>query len=284
MLKVYNKISCLLWLVLILFINCSDNNIKREYDGVIRDGKKVLLIGVSHFGLYDQIGLKDFDILSNENQDELDKISKSIKDFGTTKIYVEWPRIEQSKLDSLYLEYLVQDKDQKDIEPVNEIYQLAFRSGKLSNLESITAIDIGESLFPIDKVLSKLNKSESKLFSKELTEYQKYIETVMSRQMNNGASILELIKYTNSEELRKKDIGMTHKLLELGGVDNKIGVEVLSNWYKKHLDIWSHLQKDVKRNNDQRIVIIYGASHIAILEKIIKSSEGWEITELESIL
>lgn len=72
--------------------------------------------------------------------------------------------------------------------------------------------------------------------------------------------------------------------MELGGIDNKIGVEVLSNWYKKHLEVWSYIQKDNRVDNDQKIVIIYGASHVSILKKMIETNKDWKITELESIL
>lgn len=69
---------------------------------------EILLIGTFHFRNFDpKLNLdvsqtNEIDVLTTENQKELEEIKKKISEFNPTKIFVEFPHDEQNKLDSLY--------------------------------------------------------------------------------------------------------------------------------------------------------------------------------------
>jgi len=248
------------------------------------DKRNVLLIGVSHFASYGKDGLQEINILNEENQDQLNQISYAIKELNPSKIYVEWPKAQQNKLDSLYQDYLSFDNEHSNHLFTNEIYQLAFRIGKMNKLAKVSAVDMYESMFPIEKIAAELDSESSKKFLTDIWQYRSVCIEEINNKIENGALIKDLIRLSNSEKFKTRDLSITHMLLEIGQFDDQLGVDVITNWYKKHLEIWSFIQKDIKLNNDKNIVVIYGLSHVAILEKLIQLNESWKIVPVESIL
>jgi len=278
------KIHYIIPILFILIFACNAKNSK-ESNTILEKDKCVLLIGVTHFHLFGKSGLKNFEILTEENQNILDEIAYSVKEFNPSKIYVEWNESEQKKLDLLYTRYL----NDKGIDNLgfmkSEFYQVAFRLGKLANLKEISAIDRGTSLFPIDSILLTLDSLSKIELMDEITNYQENITHKINEKIEGGDNILKILEHINSDESKNNDLKATHSLLKYGDEDNNICVDVLSNWHKKHLGIWSKIQKEMKTVKNQKIVIIYGMSHTAILEKIIEmNSDEWRILDLKSVM
>ena len=268
---------------LILIFACSFD---KSNGGKIKGEKEksVLLIGVTHFNQFGTYGLKPLDILNEENQVALKKIGKSVKKINPSKIYVEWEQDFQQQLDSIYHQYLKNgDVNNADFFK-SEFCQLAFRIGKLAEIKSISAIDRGKSLFPIDSILMTLDSISKEELNAEISKYQTEITNKINNQIENGENILSILTEINSEESRKKDLNSSHSLLKYGSIGNEIGIKTLTNWHEKHLAIWSRIQKETKDIPNPNIVIIFGMSHIAILEKIIEMDGEWKIENLETII
>jgi hypothetical protein len=144
------KLTVLSLIILSTFVSCITET---TYIKPIDDKQtEILLIGTFHF---DNPGLdiaktNSFEVLNPKTQTELDVMAQKIKEFNPTKIFVEWSYDKQAKLDTLYNSYLNGTDDfSKD---KNEIFQLAFRIGKLNNNERLEAIDYKMD-FPFGEVM-----------------------------------------------------------------------------------------------------------------------------------
>ena len=71
--------------------------------------------------------------------------------------------------------------------------------------------------------------------------------------------------------------------LGAGAPDNFIGPFLTSEWYKRNLFIWSGILKHAGTTDD-RVMVLLGSSHTAMLEKFIQDDPNWKVTEIAEIL
>ncbi|WP_375334254.1 DUF5694 domain-containing protein [Flagellimonas sp. C4] len=106
--------------------------------------KEALLIGTFHYNNpgADVAKTKSFDVLNEDSQLELRKISAKITNYNPTKVFVEWPYDEQKELDSLYNVYIqgtyFDNENLSDFYLKSEIFQLAFRVAKVDKPGKVT--------------------------------------------------------------------------------------------------------------------------------------------------
>lgn len=147
--------------IIVTLISCK--NSKKIVINNTKPKLEVLLIGTFHFKNFDpKLNLditqtNDVDVLTTENQKELEEIKRKISQFNPTKIFIEFPYNEQNKLDSLYNAF--SSTDYKTVKR-DEIYQLAFRVGKNLNLKKIFACDFRNYRFPYDKMMESINDAK----------------------------------------------------------------------------------------------------------------------------
>ena len=72
-------------------------------------------------------------------------------------------------------------------------------------------------------------------------------------------------------------------MLLAGAPDDFTGPELTSEWFKRNLYMWSLIQKNTL-NSDERIMVLVGGSHAAMLELFIAHNDHWKVTELKDIL
>lgn len=251
--------------------------------------KEALLVGTFHYNNpgADVAKTKTFDILNEDSQLELKKISKKITNYNPTKIFVEWPYDEQRKLDSLYHIYTKGNYFDNDslsnFYLKNEIFQLAFRIAKENNLKKLYAIDYSTS-FPFEDVMKEIAKNNQ-------SELKSMIENGISKftvdfdnKIESGVSLIELTYYVNSQEMRKLSNYFHNNLMLLAGsTEDFSGPLLTSEWYKRNLYMWSLIQKNVTESDD-RIMILAGSSHIAMFELFIKQNDKWKVKELQQVM
>ena len=137
--------------IFFIFISC-DKRGKRENDEV-KPKLEVLLVGTFHFRNFDPKKIldvaqtKEVDVLSLENQKELELIKEKISEFNPSKIFVEFPAKDQKELDSIYKSF--SNLNYNKVER-KEIEQLAFRVGKNLKLNRIYACDFSNYKFPYE--------------------------------------------------------------------------------------------------------------------------------------
>ena len=248
---------------------------------------EILLIGTFHFRNFDpKLNLdisqtNEIDVLTTENQKELQEIQKKVSEFNPTKIFVEFPYDEQNKLDSLYKSF--SPTNYKNVER-HEIQQLAFRIGKSLKLKKIFGCDFRSYQFPYDKMMETIKNAKQndliELEDKSITEFELEYNTLTK----NRKSLLEVLYFLNDNVNRKKDLSWYSNFANKAGtLKDTTGVFLASEWYRRNLFMYSNVQKRID-SKDKRIMILLGASHIATFKNYIELNPEWKITELKELI
>lgn len=287
------KIKLILIIIISILIGCKEKStIENKSETIIIDNhkKEALLIGTFHYNNpgADVAKTKSFDILSEKSQLELEQIASSIKEYNPTKVFVEWPYNEQIELDSLYQlyrenKYFTNDS-LSDFYLKNEIFQLAFRVAKTNNLEKVYGIDYSKTKFPYQDVMNDIENNKQFELKEKIESTISKFTTDFDSKIDSGASLKELTYFTNSKGMRYISNDLHNNLFSLAGSSNDFnGVFLTSEWYKRNLYMWSLILKKTNKS-DERIMILLGSSHAAMIELFIKENNNWGIKELKAII
>lgn len=241
---------------------------------------EILLVGTFHFDNpgADVVKTKTFDIHSRAAQDDLKELAQKIADFKPTKIFVEWPYKQQSQLDSIYAQF-----KSDNIYKSDEIYQLAFRAAKLNPATQIVAIDYNNTDFPFGKLMNSIQKNKQTDIENYISEMIKKQEKETNDKIDNKVSLKEMLLDNNTQKERNEMNEFYDKVLTVGDNDDFIGAYLTSEWMRRNLYMWSLLKKNTSKN-DERVMVLLGSSHIAMIERYIDASHNWKTVELKDIL
>lgn len=238
---------------------------------------KIMTLGVFHFAYHNLDRVKteakdQISVLDEPYQSQIAAIAKAIEEFKPSIIAIELDPSKQHSVDSLYSLYKLGKLPAKK----DEIYQLAYRIGKNLNLPKIYCVnDWGrpyeniQTLFKdsirmekFGNFIDSLNKIEGKeLLSKKVSNVvDKLIE------LNNPLSIKEgLGSYLNAAFLYEENPG------DFTGVDFETG-----RWFNRNLRIIRNIQR-IPRTPDDRILVIFGAGHMNLLNPLLDISKEFEL-------
>jgi len=247
--------------------------------------QQVLLIGTFHFdnpGL-DAAKLRSLDIKSPAVQSEINTIVAAIARYHPDQIFVEYSYQKQAKLDSLYADYLA-GKPVSGMNDKSEVYQIAFKSAKALGLVRLNAIDYKMDLRGADSLMKVIQQNNQEVLMKAIQDRIHLIAGNINTQVTNGTSLTEMILSLNTRAYRDSDLGFyTGLFTKAGEPSNFIGPDVAGLWYKRNLYMFSLLQKAMVPK-DQKIMVLLGASHIAVLQSFFKLDPAYKIVELKDIL
>ena len=276
-------------LMLILLTNCKGDGVEQNNGETQKsqdDKLEVLLLGTFHFANFnpenngDIVDIKIRDILNETEQNELELISDKIKAFKPDKIFVEIMYNHQNKLDSIYSSFSTNDysKEKRD-----ELTQLAFRTAKKLNHKKLYAMDY-RTEFRYDSLMQQMEKAKQfDLIAKDSIELAK-LERTENELFASNKSLTEILYFYNDDKRRKEDINWYVNLANQGGEKNNfVGAYLASEWYRRNLYMYSIIQKAIEKQ-DKRIIILAGASHIAMFKDFIDYNPEWKSVELKVIM
>ncbi|MEO0470331.1 MAG: DUF5694 domain-containing protein [Bacteroidota bacterium] len=283
--------TTLLLIVISLFLSCQpqqQNAPEAETDTFAKQ-KEILLVGSFHFNNpgADVAKTKSFDILNAGTQAELADMAAKIKAFQPTKIFVEWPYDEQEELDSLYHLYTAgtyfEREGMSDFYRKNEIFQLAFRTAKEIGLKGVHAVDYNETDFPFDSVMTVMQQSGQTDLLQKVDQVIQTFTAGFDEKIESGASLKEMLYHLNQPGMRQMDVGFQiESMLLVGDTDNFIGPYLAAEWTKRNLYMWSLIKK--MSREDEKVMVLLGASHVAVIQEFIQRNPDWRGVELQEIL
>lgn len=249
---------------------------------------KVLTLGTFHFAFpnLDVIKTDDkdiIDVLHPEYQKEIESIVKMIAVFEPTIIAIEVDPIKQEKIDSVYMAYLSGTHKLKR----SEHEQVGFRLAKQFNLQTLHCTNNwGELPEEINNVVygndtisqqdfmnffynnndsSKIYDPENKFKSEGILEHLKMVNSKDHLKMDLGNYMISIFKYQTNDN-------------EFFGVDFTTGW-----WFNRNLRIFRNIQKIPAKPND-RILVIYGSSHMNLLNIFFDASPEYELENINDYL
>jgi hypothetical protein len=269
--QIIMKKITLLFFVIIAFNTVSSQSKK----------KQILLLGTFHFenpGL-DVAKVNAFNVMSDKSQKELENITNKIKKFGPDKIFIEWNYAKQAKLDIFYNKN-TDSLLQKD---ADEIVQVALRSAKKLGHKQLYGIDYNYTDFPYDNLVKGMEAADQFDLIKKNEEMIKHFETDQNAKIAKY-NLTELLLDINTKESNEENIGWYLETAIKGGKkDNFVGPFLVSEWYRRNLYMYALIQK-LTESKDDKIMVLLGAAHTAMIREFVKYDSNFEIVELATIL
>lgn len=243
---------------------------------------RVLLLGTFHFDNPGRDAYKpryDADVLSATRQQEVEDIVARLAAFRPTRIAVEWSRDRQAVLDSLYREYRAGRLPPR----AGEVFQLGFRLAARLGHARVYAIDVERQQALLDAVMPYEHELEAADSAdawapryRRMYAWEDSVKTTRSLQ--------EQLRYMNSPATIKRGHGAYFvRYFKAGGDTSYVGPDFIAGWFDRNLRIFRNIQR-ITSGADERIVVIYGAGHLATLRHFVESSPEYQLEEAERYL
>ena len=272
-----------------IFLVCLSTSVfsqKKPSDYFRNPKTKVLVVGSFHFDYPNLDAHKtnkedQIDVLSPKTAKEVTELVEYIKKFKPTKIAIEaWPSWNANQKLKEYNEG--KHRDQRD-----ERYQLAMRIANELTINELYSIDAESVLDDLEK---QFGKTDSVFFKKLMKDYdfrsddpisQQFIAFYKSSEPKNFKSLLDNFIYMNSKESHRYGYGAylsgDFKLREYDGADM-----LALYWYSRNLRMFRNIQK-IPHHSEDRILVIAGNGHAAVLRQLFTSSAEYEFIEFSSM-
>jgi len=241
------------------------------------------VVGTFHFNFpgLDEVKTADedkIDVLKEPKKSELEDLVAYIKKFNPTKIAIEarpsWNTMEKFK------EY----KNGAHRDNRDERYQLGMRIASDLKLDSIYGIDtysLNRDLYHQDSVYLKklMNKIDWNLEDPFWNYAEAYFD-YKDKKMKD-THLLDFIKAMNTREGHNFNFGLY--LTGSFATGDGQGADKLSIWwYNRNARIFSNLI-NITESPEERILVIFGNGHAAILRQLLEASPQYEFVEFSGL-
>jgi hypothetical protein len=242
--------------------------------------KEIVLMGTIHLkpSSLDMYKNKEIDLNSSKRKAEIKYVVDKIVQYHPSKILVEWPKADQAQLDSIFNLYLSGNYKLKK----NERDLFAFQACKALNVKPI-AITHSYAGFSPDSAKSFAEKNNQKNIIENLNNIaSKFMQTIDSNLAN--MSLKDFLLWANSSNAINTNASFySQYFASIGNHENYVGADVLTEWYKSNIYIHSNILKAIDET-DQKILVIYGQGHMAILHHLLESNKAYKIKSLDKVL
>lgn len=238
----------------------------------------IALLGVYHFDNpnQDQFNISSDNVLLHKRQKEIEQLVNALATYKPTHIALEF-NVTDSALDKRYQQYLHGCYDLA----ASEREQIGFRLAKLLGHQHIYPVDApdiqldfnpGELAAAYSLLLEQLSNTGNGVIS-EINQWLKQY------------SIGQVLAKMNKPQFDQLNINLYYKfLLPIGKGNNQPGVEAVSRWYKRNLSILHNILKLTENKSGQRILVIFGQGHTAMLKQFLQYSDELAIESIHQYL
>jgi hypothetical protein len=220
----------------------------------------------------DLMNVQSDDVLTEKRQKEIRQFVNLLKRFKPTKIAVE-ASFNSSKINEEYSRYLRGEYQLTS----NEIDQIGYRLAKELNHQKVYGVD-AEGAFDIGRVFAFAGANNQQAIldkgmaigKRQVAEENKLIQT---------AAIPEIYKTINDQR-KINEAHQAYLMMSHVGKDNEYpGANLLGDWYKRNLKIFSNINRITESKND-RILVIIGGNHVKTLQQFIEDSGEYNLERL----
>lgn len=251
------------------------------------DRTEIMILGTFHFSHADNAsdvkGEDNLEIESETRQAELRAVIDRLKRFKPTRIAVEMMATDQARQDALFKAYA----DGTWTLGQNETYQLGFRLARELGIDGVSCVDTRPPQVEVDATVEDWEAYARDRH--ELAKWQAYNEP--NRQANayidalkSRMTLVEYLRFMNDGKTKRrfKQFFLTG-LVDVGVGDTYLGADLTGYWYRRNTRIFSNIKRLVEDKND-RILVIYGASHAWVLEELFEASPEFQVVDVETVL
>lgn len=238
---------------------------------------QILILGSYHFdnpGL-DIVKTDVADVLTPAKQAEIEQVVEALSQFRPTKIAVEVRADRARQLDSLYGAY----RAERQTLSRSEVQQLGFRLAKRFGHPRLYPLDhAGE--FPFGAVMQYAQQHDPD-FVRRVQQATAEIASEENRQQRQN-SIGEILRLKNDPADISRGHALYLEFARVGAGDTYVGADLLAKWYSRNIRIFSDVQRIAQPGD--RVLVIFGTGHAAILRELIASDSRLELIEARGYL
>lgn len=237
----------------------------------------VLILGTYHFanpGL-DVVQTEVADILSPQKQAEVERVVESLAAFRPTKIAVEVRAESVARLDSLYKAY----RAGQHTLGRNEVQQLGFRLAGRFGHSRLYGID-HEGEFPFEDLMRYAQEHDPE-FAEWVQNKLAEIGAESTRQQDEN-TLSEILRLQNEPDSIERGHGLYMVLGGVGAGDTYVGADLLAKWYERNIRTFADLRALAEPGD--RILVIFGAGHAAILRELVGADPALSLVEANDYL
>ncbi|WP_276498941.1 DUF5694 domain-containing protein [Pontibacter litorisediminis] len=257
------------------------------------DRAKVLLLGTFHFSYRNKdivvTEKKDqLDVMRPEAQQDLVKLNRRLAKFKPTKIAVEVMPEKQAELDSLYQAYL---EGRYEL-PADEVYMIGFKLAKelghqrLYCINAMGDIDTYQKPGATTFELREDKKERMEKFWTYLRAKTMERAEIDKELFSQSGSLYKVIqKYNQPEAIRRRHENYFREVFQYEEKPyDYTGVDWYSaTWFNRNLRIFRNIQR-ITESPDDRILVIYGVAHVALLQEAVESSPTHQLVPAHKLL
>lgn len=250
---------------------------------------KVSILGTFHFANpagHDYSEEYEVNILSKQKQAELEVLLSKLEAFRPTKILIERNRISaDSSISVQFEQYLDEDFE---LNQNDEVFQIAFKLGKRLGHQKIYCSDARADWFGPHLDWENFDEDEYLKTKKQYEKTYRYNYDHFDKVEDSLKSVLPLIKFfqlINAPEnsLFNHQRYLTQTMLS-GAGDHYLGADSVGRWYRRNIRIFANVLDITNFDEEERILVLYGYSHIWTLKQFFNDSPDFDYLEMNEIL
>ncbi len=238
---------------------------------------EVLVLGVYHMANpgRDIFNMKADDVLDPKRQAEITELLAVLKKFQPTKIAIEADPYGRRPQE--YADYLAG----KHTLSRNENDQIGYRLAKELGHTKIYPVD-ADGDFPFQRFT---NYAKGSGRAKELEALMGDVGATVKAQGEYLAShtVLETLLYMNADAKVTQDVGFYYRQAHFGEPGDWAGPDLVSDWFRRNMRIYSNIVKLVESPNE-RVLVIYGAGHLGWLRQNFASDPSFRLRKLSEFV
>ncbi|NRB46300.1 MAG: hypothetical protein HRU41_01415 [Saprospiraceae bacterium] len=237
---------------------------------------KVMVLGTWHFNNpnQDMYNVKSDDVTTERRQKELEAVAEMLAKFKPTKIAIEtaW----QSRYDTLDQKHYQAYRKGEYTLKKGEDEQIGFRLAKKLGHPQIYCIDYRLNL-PFDSMMEYAQKNgQMDILQPIFGQIESFIGEFQSKLSERTMG--ESLKVMNDPTMLDGGHQFYVTMTRIGKGKDYPGAEVLTKWYARNINIYANLTR-VSTDPEDRILVIFGSGHAAILRELIRASAEYELVE-----
>lgn len=247
----------LIFLYTTLFIGC--NSSKKNISESRSDAITVLNFGTAHLSNTTDATSSKRDLKDSKVKSDINEIVTALVKFKPTVICIEMPPDNNSFVNEVYKKYIIDQTNRLNYS--DELNSIGMETGRLSGVSYIYGIDnqLGFD-YPSLIEIANDNKADS-LFVENMMDSYKHV---------NDLPILEQFYVINTKSYKMETFNFYNFLATKHTKSNFEGADVISEFYKRNLRMYSNFC-DIPLTKNDRVLIILGATHTAYFDVFLDS-------------
>ncbi|MED5549987.1 MAG: DUF5694 domain-containing protein [Pseudomonadota bacterium] len=237
---------------------------------------EVLILGTYHFSNpgRDQYNARADDMLSERRQAEIADLLDGLAVFAPTMVAVEAGR--ESPINERYAAWRAGEAELS----VNERQQIGFRMADRMGLDRVAPIDADHRFMAYEDLLLAYQQLAGSEPDPHLAEIEAATNalgrgfTAETEARQAAHTVGEVLAWMNTDAAldANQDFYLAYQIRRWEPDGSPAGAYTVGNWYTRNLLMLQNLLYELEGREDERVLLIVGQGHAAILRELVAAS------------